>query len=640
MADKSIEQLTPAERVYPTDLFVLQQSNMAKKLTGQTLENWLVSLADGHGGIQSIVKHSTSGLKDTYRITLADTTAFDFIVTNGKAISSVTQTNVSGLTRTYTIAFNDETSQTFTVMDGRSITNIEKTANNVMTDTYTISYNDGTTSTFTVKNGKGISSFAKVSTVGLVDTYRIEYNDGTYDEFTVTNGAKGDKGDNTYTHIKFASQEPTASSHSMGDVPDKWIGFYWGNSSTAPTDWTLYKWYQFKGDKGDTGNPATLASSSVAYQVSDSGTIIPSGAWQTSIPVVAQGKYMWTRTTQNFNTGNPVVSYSVSRMGLDGSGSVSSVANISPDAEGNVPLTAENVGALPNTGGDLTGELRMNGNPIAGLPEPTAPDQAANTGYVNRQARLAAPVNLLDNSDFRDPVNQRGSSVYNGNGYTIDRWYIWSTDGSGQLSVEPDGIALNAYTAQGISLSQRFPKGHFRDKSYTFAYQDVYGTVFVQNDPIDTSHEGFDYIQISLKSWNKIIWAALYEGEYTLDTLPAYRPKGSAAELAQCRRYYRKSWIGSLGDMTTDGAVGFVRASYGLSQPAVTWDMPMVRTPDTVSIYSWVGGIGCVMDWATDTDYSGIGTKYISPLGFALSGCAGLTPGSAYGFHYEASADL
>ena len=161
-------------------------------------------------------------------------------------------------------------------------------------------------------------------------------------------------------------------------------------------------------------------------------------------------------------------------------------------------------------------------------------------------------MNLLDNSDFRDPVNQRGSSVYNGNGYTIDRWYIWSTDGSGQLSVEPDGIALNAYTAQGISLSQRFPKGHFRDKSYTFAYQDVYGTVFVQNDPIDTSHEGFDYIQISLKSWNKIIWAALYEGEYTLDTLPAYRPKGYGAELAECKRYFRIL----RGDPTLSGYIG------------------------------------------------------------------------------------
>ena len=279
MADKAISELIAASQVTPTDLFVLEQSGTAKKLTGLTLENWLLSMADGHGGIHSIVKIGTSGLEDTYRITLADTTTFDFVVTNGIGINSITKTGTSG----------------------------------------------------------------------LVDTYEIKYNNGTSGTFTVTNGAKGDKGDNTYTHIKYASQEPTASNHSMGDVPDKWIGFYWGSSSTAPTDWTQYKWYQFKGDKGDTGSPATLRSATVEYQVGNSGTIIPSEAWTTSVPVVAQGKYLWTRTTQTFNTGSPVVSYSVARMGLDGAGSVVSVNNVSPNTEGNVVLTPEDVSARPNT---------------------------------------------------------------------------------------------------------------------------------------------------------------------------------------------------------------------------------------------------------------------------------------------------
>ena len=67
-------------------MFVLEQSGTAKKLTGQTLENWLVSFADGHGGIQSIEKTGTTGTNpvvDTYTITLADTTTATFTVTNG-----------------------------------------------------------------------------------------------------------------------------------------------------------------------------------------------------------------------------------------------------------------------------------------------------------------------------------------------------------------------------------------------------------------------------------------------------------------------------------------------------------------------------------------------------------------------------
>lgn len=278
MADKAISELVSAEQIKAADMFVLEQDGSAKKLTGQVLLNWLTAAADGHGGVQSIAKTGSSGLVDTYTITLAD-----------------------------------QTKQTF----------------------------------------------------------------------TVTNGAKGDKGDNAYLWIKYASQEPTPSSHSMSDIPDDWIGVYSGNSTTAPTDYTQYKWFQYKGEKGDTGNPATLESARTEYQGSDSGTIIPSGVWSTSIPVVAQGKYLWTRVTQTYNTGDPVVSYSVSRMGLDGSGAVSSVAGISPNPDGNVPLTASNVGALANTGGDLTGELKMNGQPISGLNNPTENTHAANKGYVD-----------------------------------------------------------------------------------------------------------------------------------------------------------------------------------------------------------------------------------------------------------------
>lgn len=170
----------------------------------------------------------------------------------------------------------------------------------------------------------------------------------------------------------------------MGDVPDDWIGVYSGGAATAPTDWKQYKWYKIKGEKGDTGDPATLVSAEVTYQVSDSGTILPSGEWSTTIPVVAQGKYLWTRIVQRFNTGDPVTAYTIARMGMDGLGSVSSVCGISPNAEGNVALTASDVDALADTGGDLTGELRMNGQPITGLNDPVGETEAARKGYVDK----------------------------------------------------------------------------------------------------------------------------------------------------------------------------------------------------------------------------------------------------------------
>ena len=150
---------------------------------------------------------------------------------------------------------------------------------------------------------------------------------------------------NVYTWVKYASQEPTEASHSMGDIPDAWRGEYNGPLSSAPADWQKYKWYKIKGDKGSTGDPAKLLSSSTTYMVSDSGTIVPSGSWQSSVPTVPQGKYLWTRVIQTYNSGSPVTSYSVSRMGLDGIGSVSAVNGKNPDSSGNVIITTDDISA-------------------------------------------------------------------------------------------------------------------------------------------------------------------------------------------------------------------------------------------------------------------------------------------------------
>lgn len=61
-----------------------------------------------------------------------------------------------------------------------------------------------------------------------------------------------------------------------------------------------------------------VASTTVEYQASTSGTTVPTGTWSTTIPSVAQGSYLWTKTTTNYTSGNPTVGYSVARMGVNG----------------------------------------------------------------------------------------------------------------------------------------------------------------------------------------------------------------------------------------------------------------------------------------------------------------------------------
>lgn len=163
-------------------------------MTDGTTSTFTVTNRNGNG-ISSISKTGTSGLVDTYTITLTDGTKPTFTVTNGakgdigekgdtgpqgpqgvkgqdgKSIKEIKKASTSGLTDTYEISLTDGTKSTFNVSNGKGIKSIAKTSTSGLTDTYTITYNDGTTSTFTVRNGeKGDTG----STENLLDkTYPV-----------------------------------------------------------------------------------------------------------------------------------------------------------------------------------------------------------------------------------------------------------------------------------------------------------------------------------------------------------------------------------------------------------------------------------------------------------------------------------
>lgn len=81
-----------------------------------------------------------------------------------------------------------------------------------------------------------------------------------------------------------------------------------------------------KGDTGDTGSPPTITSQTIEYQVGTSGTNVPTGAWSSSVPTVPQGSYLWVRTTITFQNSSPIQIYTVSRFGVDGTGTASNTA--------------------------------------------------------------------------------------------------------------------------------------------------------------------------------------------------------------------------------------------------------------------------------------------------------------------------
>ena len=205
--------------------------------------------------------------------------------------------------------------------------------------------------------------------------------------------------------------------------------------------------------------------------------------------------------------------------------------------------TKNNASNYLNKNGDtMLGTLDMNDQIITGLKEPANNTDATSKQYVDNNIstasenglaaiRAAAPVNLLDNSDFTNPVAQASIGGNHGNqAYAIDRWILTNGSVSHTAGV---GLTLNGTITQKL---EHPPAGA------------VSAFVGMASGQASISYSGG---AVTITSTGGIVaWAALYDGSYSDDTRPDYHSKGHTAELAQCQRYYH--------DIYLRGATGFL----------------------------------------------------------------------------------
>lgn len=196
------------------------------------------------------------------------------------------------------------------------------------------------------------------------------------------------------------------------------------------------------------------------------------------------------------------------------------------------------------------------------------------TGATGAKGDTGACVyNLLDNSDFVHPIAQAGvNGAHGATGYAVDRWN--RTSGA-TVSLASNGLKVVSDKSNWVAgIQQKVEAKRFAD-TMTLAVHGIFpvacrlwayigsGTVnfgdagYFRGDPAArtlvlklTKPSGLTgdevvaiYISPDTESTGTaaiVQWAALYEGEYTAETLPPYVPKGYAAELAECLRYYRK----------------------------------------------------------------------------------------------------
>ena len=296
------------------------------------------------------------------------------------------------------------------------------------------------------------------------------------------------------------------------------------------------------------GQSVLLLEDRVEYQTASSGQTPPEGDWLSTIPQTPQGSYLWTRRTKLWSGQEPIVDYSVAYQGLDGG--IASVNGVEPDETGNVTLTPADVGA-------------------------------AEPEEVQNLFRKASPSNLLDNSDFTNPVAQAGIGGNHGNQvYAIDRWIL--TNGS--VSQQEGGLQLNGTITQKLEHLPTGPVSAFvgmASGQASISYSD--GAVTI------TSSGGV------------IAWAALYSGTYTEQTKPEYHPKGYAAEFVECQRYYRNYNLTYAASLILPGLVTSSAKIIELFPPDTT---PM-RTSSPTILFSGTVIIRGVNGYATDHSASG-----------------------------------
>lgn len=203
---------------------------------------------------------------------------------------------------------------------------------------------------------------------------------------------------------------------------------------------------------------------------------------------------------------------------------------------GKLTLTAEDVGARAD-------DWMPTAEDVGALGKDAQAKDSAKLGGKAPEYYIQ-PRNLLDNSDFTNPINQRGKSSYSGNGYTIDRWKNWNstsltTIGNGYLTAsiiqQYIGHKIDKNTIYTVAAKKK--DGTIKILSGTFAKKPNANGLRMDYDT-DSSTDFKPYVAIN--EAGDYIWVALYEGAYTDETIPPYKPKGYSAELEECQRYFQR----------------------------------------------------------------------------------------------------
>lgn len=185
--------------------------------------------------------------------------------------------------------------------------------------------------TSTTAPTSGWSTDSPAWTQGKYIWQRTKSVDGSgaesYSEPTCIQGAKGDPGkdgsDGASVSVSAIEYQVSASGTTpptgawLSQIPTAGAGMYvWTRTSYSDGKKSYTVALQGKdGSKGDKGDPGKdgkgVRSTAVSYQLSTSGTTVPTGTWQSSVLAPTTTQYLWTRTVTTYTDNYTTTSYSV-----------------------------------------------------------------------------------------------------------------------------------------------------------------------------------------------------------------------------------------------------------------------------------------------------------------------------------------
>ena len=149
---------------------------------------------------------------------------------------------------------------------------------------------------------------------------------------------------------------PSSSEVTTADWPS-YIGQYTDFTQADSTNPSDYTWSLMRGNDGKDGADGTdgiagkdgkgIKATAITYQASTNGTTAPTGTWSASVPTVAKGSFLWTRTIWTYTDNSTETGYSVAYMGTNGNNGTNGIAG--KDGVGIKSTVIEYVGAVSGT---------------------------------------------------------------------------------------------------------------------------------------------------------------------------------------------------------------------------------------------------------------------------------------------------